>query len=57
MICTAIYLYYPFEFIYTGSQLKRQPNHPASGNGAAASLFHIVGLGRAVPEPGRWATP
>jgi hypothetical protein len=26
------------------------PNHPASGNGAITSLFHIQHLGRAVPE-------
>ena len=29
-------------------------NKPASGNGAIASLFQIVSLGRAVPEPVRW---
>ncbi len=31
----------------------RASNHPASGNGAIASLFPFEGLGRAVPEPGR----
>jgi protein involved in polysaccharide export with SLBB domain len=35
--------------------LSQQPNHPASGNGAVASLFHVERLWRAVPEPGCWA--
>ena len=30
-----------------------RPNHPASGNGAMTSLFHVERLDRAVPEPGR----
>jgi hypothetical protein len=31
----------------------RWPNHPASGNGAIASLFRINHLERAVSEPVR----
>jgi hypothetical protein len=38
-----------------GRKEKPMLNHPASGNGAIASLFHFAGLGRAVPEPVRWA--
>jgi hypothetical protein len=34
--------------------MRTSLNHPASGNGAVASLFHFERLGRAVPEPGRW---
>lgn len=33
----------------------RGANHAASGNGAITSLFHIERVGRAVPEPRRWA--
>jgi hypothetical protein len=28
-------------------------NHPASGNGAVASLLRVERIGRAVPDPGR----
>jgi len=34
--------------------MRKESNHPASGNGAIASLFHIASLVRAVPEPVRW---
>ena len=33
--------------------MRSLPNHAALGNGATASLFHILRLGRAVPEPPR----
>jgi len=33
--------------------MSHWPNHPASGNGAIASLFQFQRLGRAVPEPVR----
>jgi hypothetical protein len=33
----------------------RRSNPAAPGNGAITVLFHVGRLGRAVPEPGRWA--
>lgn len=37
------------------SYSESAPNPAAPGNGAMASLFDIERLGRAVPEPQRWA--
>jgi len=36
-------------------EVKPEANKPASGNGAVASLLLTGCLGRAVPDPGRYA--
>jgi hypothetical protein len=33
--------------------VKKEPNHPASGNGAISALFYVGRQRRAVPDPAR----